>query len=87
MGPAQTLGGGEAVHLGQHDVHDDDVVGARLAVVDAGLAVVHHIHGVAVVFQNARQRLGEANVVFHYQYAHGCSFSMANVLALLYRAS
>jgi hypothetical protein len=34
------------------------------------LAVVDGIYGVAVVFQNAGQRLGQANVVFNYQDMH-----------------
>ncbi len=70
MGAPQALGHREAVDLGQHDVQDDDVVGAAPPVVDACLAVVDGIDDVAVVLQNAGECLGEANVVFHYQYMH-----------------
>ncbi len=71
MGAPQVLGHGKAVGLRQHDIQNDDIVDARRAVVDAGLAVVDRVHGVAVVLQDAGQRLGEAHVVFHHQYVHG----------------
>lgn len=67
----QALRHGETVGLGQHDVQDDDVVNARRSVIDARLAVVDQIDPIAVVFQNAAERLGEADVVFYYQNAHG----------------
>lgn len=74
MRPAQALGHGEAVGFGQHDVQDDDVVGAGLAVAHAGLPVVHDVGSIAVVLKDAGQRLGEAGVVFHDQNVHGDPF-------------
>lgn len=75
MGPAQVLGHGEPVGLGQHDVQDDDVVKPCLAVLHAGLPVVHDIGGIPVVLENASERLGEAGVVFHDQNVHGGPFA------------
>lgn len=74
VGPAQALGHGEAVGLGQHDVQDDDDVGARPTVLHAGLPIVHDVGGVAIVLKDAGQRLGEAGVVFHDQNVHGDPF-------------
>lgn len=74
VGPAQALGHGEAVGLGQHDVQDDDVVGARPTVLHASLPIVHDVGGVAIVLKDAGQRLGEAGVVFHDQNVHGDPF-------------
>lgn len=74
VGSAQALSHGEAVGLGQHDVQDDDVVGARPTVLHAGLPIVHDVGGVAVVLKDAGQRLGEAGVVFHDQNVHGDPF-------------
>ena len=68
---AQGARHGEAVHLRQHDVQDDDVVPAVFAIGKPGQAVVHHVGVVAVLLQYVAERLGEAHVVFHDEDLHG----------------
>ncbi len=60
-----------AVHPGQHDVEDDQVVRRPARPVQPLQAVVDDVHGVALGGQSLGQGEGEAAFVLHDQQAHG----------------
>ena len=70
----------DAVLPGQPQIQQDDVVVLAGEGGFGGVAVVHPIHRVAVVFQAADNGLGNHGVVFNKQNAHGMSFGFGRVV-------
>ena len=65
----------EPVHIGQHQVEDDQVVIGGVKEVERGGAGGRGVHGVARALQSPAQEIGDALFVLDHQYPHGTSLT------------
>jgi hypothetical protein len=63
----------DAVHAGEHDIHDDGVVQAALRGGEAGVTVVHGLAVESGVGHDADDGIGKVPLVLHDKYVHGAS--------------
>lgn len=72
----------QAVHDGHHDIEDDAIVRARLAVIQRLLAVVDDVDLVAFAFEHRFESACHIMFVIGYQNAHDLLPSLARCMAV-----